>query len=494
MAFSLTKSLFCEAVQCPRMLWLRLHRPDLFDASVQDEHLFDTGNRVGEAARGLFGPCARVPFGYRSSMAEETRRLLEAGETNIAEASFEQDGLFCSVDILRVLPDGAVEICEVKSGTSVKDIHLWDAAFQMHVLSLCGLRVERVCVVHINSEYVRRGDLDLQQLFAIEDVTDRCLALQENTANTVAFLRTYLAREEEPACPLGEQCFSPYECGFWAHCSEHLPKPNVFDLAGMQLKKKAEFCRQGIVSFADLASQPKLSAAVRQQIDHELRDLPPDIDRDRVRLFLREQRFPLYFLDFESFQPAIPLYEGSRPYEQIPFQYSLHILETEDGPLLHREYLARPGEDPRRELAEQLCRDIPASACVLAYNMSFEKGRIKALAGLYPDLAEHLASIGENIQDLMVPFRSKWVYARAMQGSYSIKYVLPALFPDDPDLDYHSLDNVHNGAEASSAFEAMESMDEAEAEGLRKDLLRYCGLDTLAMVKIRQKLCELAGE
>ena len=173
---------------------------------------------------------------------------------------------------------------------------------------------------------------------------------------------------------------------------------------------------------------------------------------------MKNLSYPLYFLDFESFQPTIPLFDNSRPYEQIVFQYSLHYVEHEGGELKHTEFLAYPGSDPRRALAEQLCADIPLDVCTTAYNMGFEKGRIRGLAELYPDLREHLMNIHDHIQDLMIPFQKKWYYCRAMQGSYSIKYVLPALFPDDPTLDYHNLDGVHNGGEVSEMFAKMATM------------------------------------
>ena len=209
---------------------------------------------------------------------------------------------------------------------------------------------------------------------------------------------------------------------------------------------------------------------------------------------MRQLSYPIYFLDFESFQQAIPLYDNSHPFEQIVFQYSLHYVEHEGGPLHHKEYLAEPGEDPRRGLAEQLCRDIPTDVCVTAYNMSFEKGRIKGLAQLYPDLADHLMNIHDHIVDLMIPFRNKDYYCRAMQGSYSIKYVLPALFPDDPALDYHNLEGIHHGGEASAAFSNMPYMTSDLLEKARHNLLKYCELDTYAMVKVWERLKEVVKE
>ena len=226
------------------------------------------------------------------------------------------------------------------------------------------------------------------------------------------------------------------------------------------------------------------------QLQYELEDTDAHIEPDKIKEFLDTLTYPLYFLDFESFEPAIPLYENSRPYDQIVFQYSLHYFEEEGGALQHKEFLAMPGKDPRRELAEQLCADIPLGVCTLAYNMTFEKARIKELAELYPDLADHLMDIYGNIKDLMVPFQKKQYYTKAMQGSYSIKYVLPALFPDDPALDYHNLEGVHNGSEASAAFAVMQKMNQEELMSCRVNLLKYCGLDTFAMVRVLDRLKE----
>ena len=235
----------------------------------------------------------------------------------------------------------------------------------------------------------------------------------------------------------------------------------------------------------------RLNPAQRLQVETEINDLPPTIVEREIKDFLDQLSYPIYFLDFETCQFAIPEYDNSSPYEQIVFQYSLHYIEEEGGELKHTEYLAYPGKDPRRELAEALCRDIPTNVCVLAYNMEFEKGRIKSLAKLYPDLSDHLMNIHDNILDLMIPFSKKSYYTRAMQGSHSIKFVLPALFPDDPSLDYHNLEQIHKGDEASRAFLEMATMSKEEVERCRKNLLKYCELDTYAMVKIWDKLMKI---
>lgn len=210
----------------------------------------------------------------------------------------------------------------------------------------------------------------------------------------------------------------------------------------------------------------------------------PFIDKKYIKEFLSNLYYPLYFLDFETYQQPIPLYDGIRPYMQIPFQYSLHYIEQENGELLHKEFLAEADVDPRRKLAEQLIKDIPMNVCTLAYNMSFEKTVIKNLAELYEDLREHLMNIHDNIQDLMLPFINRKYYKKEMRGSYSIKYVLPALFPNDPSLNYHELDMVHNGSEAMNAYANLGKLPKEEQEISRNNLLKYCELDTYAMVKI----------
>lgn len=491
MSIFLSKSKYCSAVQCPKMLWMSKNMPDEFDSSAMNEAVLETGNEVGDLAMGLFGEYTEVPYGDLSEMLRRTQELINAGTEIITEASFSYNGLFCSVDILKNLGNRQVEFCEVKSSTSVHDIYLDDVAYQRYVLTMLGYEVLHVSVVHINSEYVRRGDLDVRSLFTIEDVSDIAAGKHEEVRLRISAMEQYMQQTEEPRDDIGGQCFSPYPCGYFSHCTRQLPKPNIFDVSGVRTSKKIDCYKKGLISYSDLNACGSFSASQRMQIEYELFDSPPHIDAQAIRKFLKCLSYPLYFLDFESYQPAIPLYENTRPFEQIVFQYSLHYIEHEGGELKHREFLAYPGEDPRRSLAEALCEDIPIDVCTTAYNMGFEKGRIRGLAELYPDLAEHLMNIHDNIQDLMVPFQKKYYYAKAMQGSYSIKYVLPALFPDDPELDYHNLTGVHNGGEASAAFKAMAKMSPEKLEDYRAYLLRYCGLDTFAMVKLWERLKEI---
>ena len=490
MPFALSKSRYCNAVQCPKMLWLKTYMPEEFDDSCMNEAVLQTGNEVGDLAMGIFGEYTEVPFGDLKEMMRITEELILQKTPVICEASFSFDGLFCSVDILRNLGRNRVELYEVKSSTSLHEIYLEDVSYQAMVLTKLGYHVTRACLIHLNKEYVRLGDLDLNELFTTEDLTDIARSRQGIVEEKIAFLKAYMRKRKEPDQPIGVHCFTPYACGFFSHCTKELPKPNVFDLRNTQLNTRIRYYEQGLISFADLQACGNLKKNPAMQVKYELEDLPDLIQKPAIQQFLDTITYPLYYLDFETFQPAIPLYDYCSPYDQIPFQYSLHYQKKKNGKLYHREYLAKPHEDPRRGLAEQLCRDIPEDVCVLAYNMAFEKARIKEMAGLFPDLAPHLMSIFNNMKDLMIPFQQRAWYNRAMQGSYSIKYVLPALYPDDPELDYHSLEGVHNGHEASDAFKQMHSMDADTLQEYRRYLLKYCELDTYAMVKLLNRLYE----
>lgn len=270
------------------------------------------------------------------------------------------------------------------------------------------------------------------------------------------------------------------------------PSPSVFDINKLKTVDKYSYYRQGIISYSDIVDKrPKLSEKQWMQVESAHFNYPPFVDKKGIKEFLDSLKYPLYHLDFETFQQAVPKWDGVNPYMQIPFQYSLHVQNTREGALEHFEYLSQPGDDPRRKLAEQLCHDIPLNVCSLAYNMSFEKRVIKSLANQYPDLSDHLMNIHDNMKDLMVPFQKQHFYCKELQGSYSIKYVLPAVCPGDPELDYHNLEGIHNGSEAMSAYAVLDKKSAEEIEETRKNLLAYCGLDTLAMVKILEKLYEM---
>ncbi|MBQ9526971.1 MAG: DUF2779 domain-containing protein [Fretibacterium sp.] len=489
MPTGLSKSRYCRGIQCPKMLWLDKHMPEQA-GDLGLETAMATGIKVGELARDYFGDFSIVESeADKPAMAERTERLINEGAKNIAEASFIHDGLYCAVDILRRDGDG-FDIVEVKSSTGMKEIYSDDAAFQYHLLTRCGVHVEKVYLMHLNNSYVRRGNLELDKLFTLNDCTDDVIQRAAGVEENIAEIRAYVDANVEPEQDIGEHCGSPYACAYYGYCARHIPEPSIFDVHGLWASKKYDYYRQGIISFEDvIKSGLQLTEKQMQQVETAYYHRPDAIFPDKIKTFLDDLSYPLYHLDFETFQQAVSEYDGLSPYSQIPFQYSLHI-ERADGTLEHREFLAKEGADPRRALAESLCADIPEDVCALAYNASFESRVLRGLADTFPDLADHLLAINDNLHDLMIPFRNRYYYNEAMQGSYSIKFVLPALCPGDPELDYHALNGVHNGGEASAAFADLPNHTPEEIAAIRENLLSYCRLDTLAMVKVLERLRE----
>lgn len=494
--FYFSKSKYCLVWQCPKLLWLSINKPELKTADPSLNARFEEGNRIGDMAMPLFGDFTEVTtFKDDGSldldrMRALTRECIANGVENICEASFNYNGLYCAVDILRKENDGYA-IYEVKSSTDASQIYAVDVAYQKYVLENCGVKVTGTYLICIDSDYVRGKELELDRFFKIIDLSDAVAAEIADVPHLLDQAQKVCGMKDEPVVDLGPHCRDPYSCGFWEYCSAHLPTPNVFDIYRIGFKKALKLYDSGNASYQDLLSNSCLTNQKQiRQIVHHFNDCGDEVDKDNVRAFLDTLSYPIYFLDFETVQPVVPQFEGTKPFAQIPFQYSLHYIEYEGGPLLHKEFLAQSGADPRRALAERLCEDIPKDVCVTAYNRSFECTRLKELAECFPDLADHLLSIESNIKDLWVPFQKGYYYNRAMGGSFSIKSVLPALFPDDPSLDYHNLDQIHNGSEAMSIFPKIKDMSPEEAEIARRNLLEYCKLDTYAMVKVWEKLKE----
>ena len=494
----LSKSKYCGIWQCPKIAWLKKYKPEEFKPSGDLQDRLDAGNEVGDLAMGLFGDYVEVTA-YKgddidiSTMIANTEFELSRGTEVICEASFDYNGLYCAVDILRKNGEGW-DIYEVKSSThSDKDVYYADVAYQKYVLTHCGINVKRVFLVCVNNKYIFDGRLDINKLFIINEITDEISNEEKLIEPNIAVAERIVNCPDEPDIDISTRCCDPYDCAFWGYCARNVPSPSVFDLYRLGFDKKIKYYRAGKADYASLLGDPGIKNEKQtRQILFGLYDNGDYIEKENIREFLKTLSYPLYFLDFESVQPVIPRYIGTHPYQQIPFQYSLHYIEREGGELRHKEFLAEPEENPLRLIAERLCEDIPMNVCVTAYYKGFECSRIKELAERFPDLAEHLLNIRDNIVDLLVPFRSGWYYNRAMGGSFSIKSVLPALYPNDPGLDYHNLQEVHNGTEAQTVFESMRSMTPEQRAETRKNMLAYCGLDTYALVKVWEKLAEAA--
>lgn len=487
----LSKSTFMRGCQCVKSLYLNKHQPELKDeVSSQQQAVFDRGTSVGELAQQLFpGGIDASPghyYGYEQSIAL-TEELIDAGHTVIYEAAFQYNGVMAAIDIL-VQTNGAWRAYEVKSTTGVRENHVTDAALQYYVITHAGMRLSDISIIYINREYTRLGRLDVRQLFATESILDLVLEQQDFIEAQIPKLKEVLTLPEPPVVDIGEHCTEPYPCDFFGHCWQHIPRPSIFDLPRLG-KNQFELYRQGIIRFEDIRDNVELNDNHKLQVSCHLKQ-GEHIDRAGLKDFLSTLSYPLYFLDFETFNPAIPQYDHSRPYQQIPFQYSIHYKRDPRAELRHTEFLASPTGDPRPAFIEQLLSKTRMPGMVITYNQGFERTRLRELATDFPQYAAALEARIERIRDLMPPFQQMLYYTPAMNGRYSIKSVLPALVPE---LDYTGMP-INNGIDASLGFEQMMYDLTSDHSALRKNLLAYCKMDTLAMVNILERLETIANQ
>ena len=479
----LSKSLYIKGCQCPKALWLKKYRPELADEiSAEQQALFDAGTNVGVLAQQLFPGGVLVPYDGLS-LTEQltmTAKAIADGAQTLYEASFSFDEIFFKADIMRCTPAGW-DLYEVKAATDVKDVYLDDVSLQRYVLSHSGLRLNRAHVVHINNQYVRKGDIDVNQLFSIIDITAETEELLPAVPARITELRQML-QAEMPSTDIGPHCSDPYSCEFSGHCWQHLPSPSVFDFARIG-KKAFDLYYKGIHRLEDVPAE-HLNAKQRLQQAVWTEKKEHAVLR-KLNAFVDSLHYPLCYMDFETFAAPVPLYDDTRPYCQVPFQYSLHIQDAPDAALLQKEFLADGKTSPQQEFTESLLADVPPTGSVIVWNQAFEIGRLKEMQQLFSARRQALQDLIDRVVDLMVPFRNHDYYHWQFQGSYSIKKVLPVLAPE---LSYDSL-VIQNGSMAPAEWLRMTQLDDpAERQVIRDQLLEYCGLDTYAMVRILEEV------
>jgi len=484
---TLSKSQYIKGLQCHKYLWLQKNRSDLKDKmDSAQKSLYDSGTSVGELAMQLFPDGEEVKFDPDNikGMIEKTQALIQSDCKVIYEATFSCDGLFAMADIL-VRNGDSWDVYEVKGSTRVKDVHINDASFQWNLISK-EISLKNAYIVHINNTYVRQGKLNIPELFNSENITEDVLKNQDMVVATVEDMFDMLDRGM-PDIDIGKHCSDPYGCEYQDHCWQHIPKGNsVFDIS-YAMGKQWKLYYQGILSIDDVPEGFHLGKNATLQIQH-YKSQEIKIDKTKIKEFLDTIEYPINFFDFETFQNSIPRFDYQRPYAQMPFQYSLHILH-EDGTLEHKEFLGNENSDPRRALSKQMLKDIAPTGSIIAYNQSFEITQIKNLALVCSDIKDELLALNERFIDLAHPFQYKHYYHPKFKGKYSIKVVLPTLFPNDDELDYKKLGSVQNGGDAMDTFANLYLLkDQSKRDEIRKDLLAYCRLDTLAMVRIWEKL------
>ena len=491
----LSKSSFLTGSRCSKLLWKKLNEPEAFP-KIDPTSLsnFEQGHRIGKLAKQLYPGGIEVTerMGQRATMVGATKDLLEK-RVPLFEAAFAYDGGYAQVDIL--VPDGeeAWRIIEVKSGTDVKDEHVLDVAFQLHVCRGAGLKITGCAILHVDSDYVREGEVDPAQLFREEDVTTQAADLVPEISDKIWELEHIVAAPFAPLVSLGPYCNNPHPCELKGQCWKYLPKYPVTDLANDTGGKRWRLLDEGITALTDIPDPESYSPKHQIQIK-TARTGEAHLSPAVLNSFLRDLEYPLAYFDIETASAAIPLYDGTSPYQQIPFQFSLHVQNTPGGPLSHHEFLAKGKDDPRPAFLAALKKALPEKGSIIAYNAVFEKRVLKEADIACGDgtlscegLCEEgwVDPLAIRFLDLLIPFRSFAFHHRDQHGSASIKSVLPVL----SNTSYKDL-AIQDGNAAAQAFVATEfgEMPAAEREQTRHDLLEYCKLDTMAMVEVLEAL------
>lgn len=477
--FRISKSDYVLGIKCPNALWFKRYRKEL--QQEMNQAVLDRGTEIGILAQNRFPGgtvITAMPWDYEAMY--RTQDAIRANETYIYEATLGTDtGEYCAVDILRNNDDGTWDIIEVKSTTKPHDYHIIDASFQRYVFTQCGIKIRKCFIMTLNPEYVRHGDVDLNELFTLHDVTEDLQDI-DTVQTEIARIRAILDGPELGIAISKVKCNRFYDCPYKNHCWQKIPEYSVFDAFKGALADDV-YSEYG----ADLRNIP---ADVREKQMHPgdieaFLDNADVINKDVLRNFTNELRWPLYFLDYESIMPAVPMFDNSRPYQQICFQFSLHVQRTPGGELEHYEYLHDdPNTDPRPGLIKKLIETTGDSGSVIVYNQGFEQGRNTEMARDFPEYAAQLQAINDRMVDLLIPFRERGLYRPCQKGSASIKQTLPAFVPE---MTYANL-GIHNGTEASDQFMAFMTGKQTseQTKEMMANLHEYCGQDTMAMVKL----------
>ena len=484
----LSKSRFLAGTQCHLRLWHQCYNRDLAsEISPAQQTLFDTGYEVGELATRLYpgGVLIEEDHFHHKEAVETTLQFLDDPNVPaIYEAAFLCEGVRIRVDILERIGNRQWNLIEVKSSSSVKDLYLYDVAVQYHVLQKAGLNINRAFLMHVNNQYTYDGNqLDIDNFFSISDLTDQILSIQEIIPQELTDLNNMLAKPDPPEIQSSRQCKNPYQCEFWEHCTRNMPEHWVMRLFRVNQSTLNEFSAINVRDIRDIPEFFPLSVIqerIRNCVINNSEHFSQELEEE-----LKDVEYPVHFLDFETLAPTIPRYPGTRPFQTIPFQWSDHIL-NEDGTLDHREYLCQEDKDPREDFSRTLLKALGNKGTIFIYT-AYEKRIINELADHFLEFRNELLEIPARFKDLCAIIR-EYFYHPDFHGSFSLKSVLPALFPD---MDYANL-SIQEGTQATMEYLKMiDPLTPAkEKQMIKEGLLIYCGQDTLAMVKIRDALLE----
>lgn len=476
----LTKSKYIIGLSCPKYLWMMFHDLDKIpELDLATEYIIQQGNIIGQLAKKLFPKGIDLPEEGKDFKLniQKTQELLKTRKI-IFEAGIVAGELYARADILVPVGKNEWDIIEVKGSTKVKDEHIHDVSFQKHVYQLAGLKIRKCFLLHINNEFVKKGEINPKKLLTQEEITSEVEEAIVGIQERIDDMMEIVNNKEAPDASIGNGCNNGFEC-VSEDCWNFLPESHVFELYRGG-KKSLELLEAEIFSIKDIPNDFKLNG--KQEIQRKCANSGKvHINKEGIKKFLKGLNYPLYYLDFETFQTAVPLYDGTKPYQQIPFQFSLHV---DDGKQIkHFEYLHDSQCDPREKFLQEMKKVLGTEGSIIVFNQYFEISRLKELAIAFPEYKNWVESIIKRIVDLLIPFRNFDYYNPEQKGSCSIKAVLPAVTGKS----YKEL-NINNGGLASvsyfeSVFNEVENKDK-----IRKDLLEYCKLDTEGMIWIIDEL------
>ncbi len=485
----LTKSDYLRYLQCQKYLWLHKNRKELAgEVTEAQQVMFDQGEEVESYARQLF-PAGKMVGRDVFAAEKETKDFIKDGAEVLYQATAVVDNLLARADIFQYDPaEKTWNIYEVKSPTHVESEHLSDICFQKVVFERAGYKIGKTFIIHINKEYVRQGDIDPKALLTVVDVTDKVEDLENIVISDIPKALAFTEAEKEPNVRIVKQCESPHPCPFMTHCWKDIPPYSVYDLNRISEKKLVQLLDDGVMEVANIPLDfPMTDTQLNQVTAAQTKEAI--IDYPGIAASLSELQYPLYFLDYETFASAIPIFDGTKPYQQVCFQYSVHVLPEKGGKLEHYEFLARGRENPVPPLMTQLKKDIPTGhGTVLVWYKGFEMARNTEMGEMFPEYKDFFAGVNARVFDLMEVFQKQYYVHPKFKGSCSIKKVLPVLVPD---LSYSDLE-IQEGGMAMRSYHEMNFAAEMEeaSEKIYQNLLKYCGQDTLAMVRILEVLEE----
>ncbi len=476
----LTKSDFMKYVKCPVYLWLAKYRPDLLpEDTLELKRRFEMGREVDVLARRLF-PGGVEAEGFNHDGWRSTKKLIDGGAKIIFQPTAVAGALTCRADILIKTRSGW-DLNEVKMTTQVKDEHYYDAAFQRLCFERAGIKISRVYLTHLNNKYIRKGEINPEKLFVSEDITDEVHAETPEVQELIGKVFTMLKRKDAPDIELLKTCPNPKKCEYVGYYCAGFP--GLYKIASkFPPELLLILLERGAIDYK------KISADILKSIGYKPEEEFSKIDAPAIRKELECLKYPLYFFDYETYSAAIPPFDGTHPYQQVPFQYSLMVKDNPKAKVRHSEFLAREFKNPVPDLLAQLKRDIGPKGSVIAWFASFEKGCNDEMARMEPKYADFLKAMNGRIFDLMLIFKFKrQMYVKSeFQQSASLKKVLPMMCPE---LSYESL-AIREGGTASISWPILTGggIAEKEKKRLAEDMLAYCKRDTEAMVGILERL------